>query len=177
MKQQILLKKNQIKMYQKIQTYLLFVLCSLFISTKTIAQSCNQNTGLISGNFSNLSTASSGCLLLYGACGEANLIDANTNNSAQIIMTALQIFPMWLEVRANSDIFNAGTYAGFEISSNSLVDLGLFDDITITTFLNGTKLEEKSGSNLFIDGTVFGASGKHTIGFVTSHPIIESESR
>ena len=170
MKQQILLKKNQIKMYQKIQTYLLFVLCSLFISTKTIAQSCNQNTGLISGNFSNLSTASSGCLLLYGACGEANLIDANTNNSAQIIMTALQIFPMWLEVRANSDIFNAGTYAGFEISSNSLVDLGLFDDITITTFLNGTKLEEKSGSNLFIDGTVFGASGKHTIGFVTSQP-------
>jgi hypothetical protein len=87
-----------------------------------------------------------------------------------------------ISVRTPATVYPKGTMAGFRIKSyGSLVDVELFPSITISTYLNGTPVESRSGTNL-IDLTallrVLGPGpGIFNVGFMTTAPFDEIQIR
>src|SRR5690606_4103598 len=104
-------------------------------------------------------------------------IDGDADNYATINLTAGVATSASLSIRDQITDYPAGTYAGFDISNPALLGLGLLDNITITTYLNGntTPVETISGNaNLLgVGSSVLAGQGRQTVGFVTTQPFDE----
>lgn len=140
----------------------------LLINNLARAQNCNVNLPINATNFTNLSVASSTelCILGNWPCSRENLIN-NDGNPATLP------FPLagsnYLEVRVNSNDFAAGNFVGFDFAQVGLIDLGLFSNITISTYQGTTLQESKSGNNLAVGISIIGTSRK-VVGFTSSLP-------
>ena len=98
-----------------------------------------------------------------------NILTASTTDFATILVTAGVISPASIAVLDQLSTYPVGTYAGFTIKDlNSLVQLDLFNSLTISTYLDGILRESKSASQLLNLSllTPFGSgSGIYNVGF------------
>jgi gliding motility-associated-like protein/uncharacterized repeat protein (TIGR01451 family) len=106
-----------------------------------------------------------------------NVLTADTTDFASILVTAGVIAPASIAVLDQLSTYPAGTFAGFTIKDlNSLVQLDLFNTLTISTYLDGVLKEAKSASQLINLSllTPYGSgSGIYNVGFKTSQSFDE----
>lgn len=107
-----------------------------------------------------------------------NLINQNTNDFARLAAPVNVVSPASISIRDQVSEYPTGTTVGFTVrSANSLLQLDLFESITITTYNNGSEIESRSGANLInLDVLVplLGTGGSaYNVGFVTTAPFDE----
>ncbi|QLQ08010.1 MAG: hypothetical protein HZY76_19780 [Anaerolineae bacterium] len=78
-----------------------------------------------------------------------------------------------ISVASRGDVFPAGYFAGFEISSGSLAQVSLLGNSMVRTYLNGALRETVSANNLFIGAPVLQSSGRIVVGFKTTQSFNE----
>ncbi|MCH8554016.1 MAG: cadherin-like domain-containing protein [Schleiferiaceae bacterium] len=127
---------------------------------------CNglENTPIIPNNgFSGLSAQSGSTGLTTSPSNTARLIDNDLNNS--VTVSAVLLASQWVQVSHNTEVYDAGTFAGFNVQATGL--LGVLGNITITTYsATGTQLESLSGADLLL----LGSSNRADVGFITTQP-------
>ncbi|WP_191041179.1 Ig-like domain-containing protein [Spirosoma validum] len=69
--------------------------------------------------------------------------------------------------------YPAGTFAGFDIQNSEVVGVSLLSSTTIKTYLNGVVSETVSGASSLASVPLLTATGRQTVGFVTSQPFDE----
>ena len=94
----------------------------------------------------------------------ANVVNANLSDFATGNITG--IGSLMLRVTDATNNYSSGNFAGFRISS-SLLNLGLFGSITISTFLDNNPVESVSSTNLLTIGLDL-LNDQYDIGFITS---------
>ncbi|MES2575862.1 MAG: gliding motility-associated C-terminal domain-containing protein [Bacteroidota bacterium] len=107
-----------------------------------------------------------------------NVLTPSTTDFASILVTAGVIAPASIAVLDHLSTYPAGTYAGFTIKDlNSLIQLDLFNSLTISTYLDGVLRESKSASlllNLSLTIPPYGSgSGMYNVGFQTTQSFDE----
>jgi len=98
-------------------------------------------------------------------------IDVNTTNAASLSVTG--IGSASLAVKDQVTNYPAKTFAGFEIENSSVLNLGVFNNITLRTYLDGTIQETKNASTGLLSIGLLGGSGRQRVGFVSSLPFDE----
>ena len=104
----------------------------------------------------------------------ANLVDSNFNNFSNISITGIGCNAI-LSVKDANDTYVAGTYAGFRIGTEGLLQVSLGASVQIRTYDNGTLRETYDAVNSLvrINANLLNADGTATIGFITSSPFDE----
>ncbi|MDI5897154.1 gliding motility-associated C-terminal domain-containing protein [Flavobacterium yafengii] len=108
----------------------------------------------------------------------SNVLTANTTDFASVLVTAGVIAPASIAVLDQLSTYPAGTYAGFTIKDlNSLIQLDLFNSLTISTYLDGVFRESKSASlllNLSLTIPPYDSgSGIYNVGFQSTQSFDE----
>ncbi|MFA7470246.1 MAG: cadherin-like domain-containing protein, partial [Weeksellaceae bacterium] len=139
---------------------------------------CNEPTSLTVPDFPvDLNMDRTG--ITGGACAACELsnldyiLDSNTGNFASVNLTAGVGVTGSVAVKNGFESFDAGTFAGFEMSSATLLDISLFDNLEINTYNDGILKETVSGTSLLVSGDVLNASERFVIGFVTQEDFDE----
>ncbi|MFN3752447.1 T9SS type A sorting domain-containing protein [Flavobacterium sp.] len=103
------------------------------------------------------------------------LIDNDPNNFALIDLTASVGTASKIAVKDQITDYPAGTFAGYDFESIALLNANVFDAIRVTTYLNGSQQETKSGNGALIsvNTILLAGSSRQTIGFVTTLPFDE----
>lgn len=108
--------------------------------------------------------------------GTANVTDASITNFATYTPAILSVgCGGRISVNNNGGTaFPAGTFAGFEISRQStILDINVFNAITINLYNAGTLVQSSSGSGLLKVGLLNPNSGRTTVGFKSTVPFNE----
>lgn len=134
---------------------------------------CNTNTPLVSttaitattpASFASLSVTSSTALTIDEFVNKGNLTDASLANAAT--WTFAVAGSAFIEVKDNSatttNVYPAGSFAGFAIDANALSVLG---NVTITTYRSTSAVESQSNNSLVSTGI---ATGIDRVGFITT---------
>ena len=104
--------------------------------------------------------------------GSMENVNAVTNSfshdSAIINLNVGVLASASISVRNLSLTYAAGHFAGFEVKNNSLLEVDLLQNTTIRTYLNDVLVETTDVDDILLDVPLFEASGKKTIGFVTT---------
>ncbi|GAB3802332.1 hypothetical protein GCM10028819_31380 [Spirosoma humi] len=111
---------------------------------------------------------------LSGDDTPANVINASTTDFATAHVVAAGSTTLKVVDNPASYTYSAGNFAGFVISTSGAINIGLLDNITIRTYLNGgTAQEEKTAANLLsVSSSV---SGAYEVGFYTTKPYNQIE--
>ncbi|WP_313384530.1 hypothetical protein [Chishuiella sp.] len=132
---------------------------------------CNIDTKIINPNYpafvQPLRTGTSG-ITSASINNRSNLINSNTDDYASLNITASVLGNVSLSVGLVEQVFNAGHFAGFEISNNNLLDLSLLGGITIKTYLNGLLQEESNSNTLLLNVEGLGSNPRSIVGFITT---------
>ncbi len=98
------------------------------------------------------------------------VVDADTNNYADlgIPLSVSVLSTATLAVKNVVADYPSGYFAGFDIENRGLLGLGLLSNITINIYRDDTLVGSASGTNLLLGASLFGNSGRQTIGFVTA---------
>lgn len=104
-----------------------------------------------------------------------NALNDDPNSYAGINITVGAIGTANFAIQTGNQEFDGGTFAGFEVQSTSLLDIGLLNSITIKTYLNGVLQETSNSGNLLLDVGAIGSTPKAIIGFETTLPFNEVE--
>ncbi|MCZ4320343.1 hypothetical protein O4H26_15240, partial [Aequorivita viscosa] len=104
-----------------------------------------------------------------------NVVDSDASNYADINFTASVLASASLSVKDEYATYPATTFAGFDIENLSLLGVDLLNAITISTYLNGTLVEFKSGSSDLVSAgtSLLTGSESKRVGFVSSAPFNE----
>ena len=98
---------------------------------------------------------------------EGNVVDANTANVGNIDIPLGLAGGVYFSVDTNTT-FPAGRRAGFLIDNGTgLIDLNLFSNFSLTTYLNGVEQESVSSAAL-LDVSLFGGPNINAVSFVTT---------
>ncbi len=97
-----------------------------------------------------------------------NAVDANTSNFASLTNLASIAGQTKLSVKDGSKVYNAGTFAGFDVENANLISISAFSNVTIKTYLNGVLQEQKTGPSLWIGAPLFDFQNRWVIGFETT---------
>ncbi|GLR16976.1 Ig-like domain-containing protein [Portibacter lacus] len=141
---------------------------------------CNEVTTITSPahplSISEENTGLTGVACLVCSVGNPNnLVNAIPNDFASLNVDVGLLAGAQISVENEIDDYPAGTYAGFDIENSSLLDIGVLDNITIRTYLDGSLQETKNGVSELADvgsGLLFGST-RRIVGFVTSLPFDE----
>lgn len=150
---------------------------------------CNQTVELKNGQnpvvINDTRTGAQG-LVNVTAAGSAvespwNVIDTSSSNYAKLTKTVGVANNVGLSVVNPMEQYPIGTFAGFRIVNENmgLLQLDLFNSITVTTYLNGVAQDAVAGNNLINLGLVGlpilgGGSGTpYNVGFYTTKPFNE----
>lgn len=97
------------------------------------------------------------------------VIDVFDTNYAQITAPLISLLGGARVTYQTADTFPTGTYAGFTIEKSSgLIDLGLFQSITIKAYNGNTLVDSETGTSLLGASVLSGNSGQSRIGFYPS---------
>ncbi len=102
-----------------------------------------------------------------------NAVSSDTSDYASLISIGGAIGNTYIAVSEEVTDYPAGTFVGFDIENNALLDLDVLGNLTITSFLNGVQQESISGSNLLVNAPLLQSSGRQTVGFVTTTAVDE----
>ncbi|MEN8816024.1 MAG: Ig-like domain-containing protein, partial [Nonlabens sp.] len=137
--------------------------------------SCNERLPLVNGlSFENVNasiTENVPELLCLGAVSAvSNLTDSDLNNFATINMTGLGCEAELSVADLDNEIYPAGSFAGFRVSSEGLLQVSVAATIDISTYLNGTRQETFNAvsSTLGVSTDLLNADGTVTLGFITN---------
>ncbi|WP_413533986.1 hypothetical protein [Empedobacter brevis] len=137
---------------------------------------CNEDTKIITPAFpaiiQNSRTGVEGLVSTSSVKNSANVVNSNADDYATINLVGLNE-KATLSVATINRQFDAGYFAGFEISSTSLLNLNLFENISIKTYLNGVEQETSDSNSLLLNLKALGSSPKSVVGFVTTKPFDE----
>ncbi|MEZ4793371.1 MAG: hypothetical protein R2783_07900 [Gelidibacter sp.] len=100
-----------------------------------------------------------------------NVLDSNLGNYASIDLLAGVTATGSIAVKDEVTDYPEMTYAGFDIENASLLNTQLFDAITISTYLDGTLVESKTGTTELLpisSGLLFPGNESVRVGFVTT---------
>lgn len=103
-----------------------------------------------------------------------NIIDGDQTNSASIALTAGVSTTASVAVKNAFITYPASTsstFVGFDISSTALVDVGVFDRITVSTYISGNAnpVQSVSGANLVsTNSSLLSGTGRRTVGFLAT---------
>ena len=101
--------------------------------------------------------------------GLDNIINSDTDDYAELGLNIDLLGALEIGVYDVLDNYAATTtnpyYVGFVIESESLVAIDVLSNTTISTYLNGTLVESKSGGTLLVGAPLLAAENKQTIGF------------
>src|SRR5665648_448253 len=104
-----------------------------------------------------------------------NVIDANTTNYAEIVLTAGTDVTGSLSVKNQLTDYNSGTFAGFDIVNPNLAGTNLLDVLNITTYLDGNLVESATGVDqlISVNSILLTGEGAQRVGFITTQPFDE----
>ncbi|WP_126973813.1 Ig-like domain-containing protein [Gynurincola endophyticus] len=115
-----------------------------------------------------------------GACvncsvdGAINVLDSDPANFATLNMVGGAIGSVALSVKDAMRTYPANTYAGFDITTPSLLNLTLLSGLRVETYLNNVAQETFTGANLLGLGSSFvGGITTSRIGFLAGQPFDE----
>ncbi|WP_218598661.1 T9SS type A sorting domain-containing protein [Polaribacter sp. NJDZ03] len=101
--------------------------------------------------------------------GLENIINSDTEDYAELGLNIDLLGALEIGVYDVLDNYVATTtnpyYVGFVIESESLVAIDVLSNTTISTYLNGTLVESKSGGPLLVGAPLLASENKQTIGF------------
>src|SRR5690606_3675652 len=131
----------------------------------------NEYTPLHTGLLSGLTVASSETCVSFlctdDFTNKGNII--NTNHSDNASWNSVLGGTVWIEVHdpnaSGAEVYPAGSYAGFVIGNDGLLDI--LGNTTITTYLGGTEQENVSGNSLLSLGLLTTTA---RVGFISSMP-------
>ncbi len=106
-----------------------------------------------------------------------NVVNSDINDYASINVTASLAGTATLSVATSMQQFNAGHFAGFEISNANLLNVNLLGGISIRTYLNGVEQETSNSNNLLLNVGVLGSAPRSVVGFITTKPFDEVQFR
>lgn len=113
-----------------------------------------------------------------GVSNPENAIDGNEETYASIsVPVGLLGGYAALSVKDRLSTYPAGTFAGFDISSTSLINLGVLSSVTIETYLNGTFQEDATGSGLVASLGLLSGDNRNEVGFITTKEFDEIRLR
>jgi len=134
---------------------------------------CNSNTPITQTNYSsvinydNERTGTSG-LTVGNITNLNNIVNSDSNDYATMTLGASVGASAQVSVRDLQRTYEAGSFAGFEISNSNLLNLNLLNGSTIVTYLNGVEQERSNSGNLLVNLTLLGANNKANLGFITT---------
>ncbi len=158
---------------------LFVIILGLTLSVKLYAQQSalvdNTYTPLVSATPANFTNTTSetcliGCTDHFSPLG--NLTNTNTSDAATwSSLAAVGTVDRWVQVqdnRATSDLYKAGTYAGFVFTSSTLLSALSTTTVTVQTYLNGNPVGASSGA-ISISGLVkLAASNQAKVGYIST---------
>ncbi len=103
----------------------------------------------------------------------ANLVDADPNNYSEIDLLGSLGTTGSVSIRNAKTVYPAGTFAGFDINDQRLLQISIGATHTITTYLDGVQQEAVSDGGALADGGFFTSSGRIITGFKTTKPFDE----
>src|SRR5690606_22573681 len=108
-------------------------------------------------------------LAINASSATNNVIDSDPENYVTLDFT---LGTGSLAVKDEVATHPAGTFAGFDMESTSLLSVGLLDDITMTTYLDGALQETVSGTSdgiLALNTSILNSGNeRNQIGFITT---------
>ncbi|AZJ32656.1 conserved repeat domain-containing protein/gliding motility-associated C-terminal domain-containing protein [Tenacibaculum mesophilum] len=141
---------------------------------------CNTATQLTKPNFPVRAveehTGTGGLLTLGSVNNTNNAIDSDTSNYASIDLLAGVAGTATIAYKNEITDYTANTFAGFDIENTTLLNTQLFDAITISTYLDGTLVESKTGTTELLpiySGLLLTGSESVRLGFITTAPFDE----
>lgn len=97
-----------------------------------------------------------------------NVVDSDEDTYALLVMPIGLFATGGVSVKNISETYDAGHFAGFEISSSNLLSLDLLNSVSIETYLNG-EFQESSGNSLsLLDVPLLDNNPKNVVGFITT---------
>ncbi|MCC5942508.1 MAG: T9SS type A sorting domain-containing protein [Balneolaceae bacterium] len=112
-------------------------------------------------------------ITLGDIAGLDNVVNNDTDDFASMVSVLGLASEVSLSVRTLGDALPGGTYAGFNVSIDELLSVGILDEITITTYLDGDEQESVDGDNLLASVGLLGSSDRYNIGFQTTQDFDE----
>src|SRR5690625_611589 len=105
---------------------------------------------------------------LSGITGLDNVVDSDLDNSANMyqILNLLGASSS-ISVRTLGEPLPGGTFAGFNVSTNVVLQLGLLNEVTIRTYSGGELRDTSSGDALLVTAGLLSGTDRYTIGFQT----------
>jgi hypothetical protein len=99
-----------------------------------------------------------------------NLVDSNLSNFADITLLAGVGISGSISVKDAVTDYAANTFVGFDIENTTLLSADILDGITISTYLNGSPRETRTGISGLIEAStsLITGNGRQTVGFVTT---------
>ncbi|MEO5582008.1 MAG: Ig-like domain-containing protein, partial [Saprospiraceae bacterium] len=145
------------------------------------ALGCNERTSLNNPEYpvviNNSHTGIGGVVCALCAVSDTeNVITTSGTDFATINLTAGVLANGSIAVEDALTTYPAGTFAAFEIQNQTLLDVTILDNITITTYLNGAQQESKSGVGALIGADsdlLTGSNGRQVVGFISTLPFDE----
>ncbi|QLL57840.1 hypothetical protein [Empedobacter falsenii] len=143
------------------------------------APSCNVDTRIVAPTYpavvQQIRTGTGG-VTVASISNSNNVVNSDINDYASINITAAVAGTATLSV-ASGQQFNAGYFAGFEISNANLLNVNLLGGISIRTYLNGVEQETSTSNSLLLNVGVLGSAPRSVVGFVTTKPFDEVQFR
>jgi len=159
---------------------LIGIFCLFFFQPQASGQSCNEKIPFINDltNFDNLSVSDNvtGLPCLSTLSNLSNIVDNDPDNNATLSFTGLTCEGTISVVDNDAaDTYSAGTFAGFKVSSNGLLQTSISAEVTIETYNDGAFSESFDAvtSTVGVNSALIDPSGNIILGFVTSQPFDE----
>lgn len=104
-----------------------------------------------------------------------NLLDNNNTNAARIDLTVGALSSGRIAVKDALTKYPAGTFAGFDVALEGLLNVSVLNNIIVTTYNDGIPKDSFSGPSLLTGVTtnLLGTTGRQTMGGVTTQPFNE----
>ncbi|MFH4965171.1 Ig-like domain-containing protein, partial [Gaetbulibacter sp. M235] len=142
---------------------------------------CNEKVPLVNDlNFDNLVATITDdvpelIVCLGSVTGVSNLVDSDISNFTSISMTGLACEAELSVSDTDNEVYPAGTFAGYKVSSNGLLQVSIGAEVTISTYLDGNLKETYNAvtSLVGVDTSLLDAEGNVILGFVTSQDFDE----
>lgn len=143
------------------------------------ALACNTPTRITDSNYpAVLSTANTGVSgtigINFNVVNADNLLDANTNDPAQIVLPA-GAGSGFISVKKGLSNFPTNAFVGFDVARPAIVGVDLLHGFRIKTFLNGVATTEEVGENGFIglNTSILSGTARRIVGFIPTLPFDE----
>ncbi|MEO6133317.1 MAG: hypothetical protein ABIQ02_15865, partial [Saprospiraceae bacterium] len=144
--------------------FLIGLLSPFYLTGQQSSLVCNTTTPWIDGTFAVTQTNSSTGLSFW--TNPENVENSNTTDFAVGHILATGSVTLRVSDNTSSNIYSAGNFAGFRVSSAAF-SAGVFNSVTISTFLNGT-LRESQASGSLIGLSAGFLAAQIDLGFITT---------